>query len=104
MKPIKTAFAQIFFGVGVYLAAYTTGSVTGCGPLSKGLVKTIADQALVDCVYASRETDAEKLADGCEAARTLVPVIVDLVGQREEAKAASMARVGLTPPRDAGKD
>lgn len=94
--------------LGVGMICYGVGGmIGGCG-IGKRLAKSVLDAALVECVYATKETDATAVADGCDAARTLLPVIVDLIGQREAAKVASMRAVGVyrdpKPSNDAGGD
>lgn len=78
-------------------------AVSACSAFTKAALKTAIDAALVECVYAQRSTDAREVTALCGAAEALAPVVKDLIGQREEAKAGSMRSVGLAP-RDAGTD
>jgi len=61
--------------------------------------KTALDASDLTCVFGSELTDADALADFCKFAKPLVPLLRDLIGQREAAKRAGVMWPGA---RDAG--
>lgn len=77
----------------------------GCSLLTKRNAKTVLDAAAFACVWGNALTDESAVADACGIARTLIPVIRDLIGEREAAKRAAASRAGVHwtgPSVDAG--
>lgn len=58
----------------------------GCSLLTKRTAKTVLDAAALACVFQSEVTDESAVADACDIARELIPIVRNLIGQREAAK------------------
>jgi hypothetical protein len=93
MKHPIPLFLALTLGVpsALYLAA--------CSLFTPQNAKTALEVTQVACVFATQLTDAKAVADVCKIDRTLVPVIEQLIAQREGAK-----KVGVVWGADAGPD
>ena len=77
-------------------------STSGCTPAGQQTAKTVTNAALtvaqIACLFASAETTDTTVASVCGISNDLLPVVRQLIGQREGAK-----KVGVTwTPTDAG--
>lgn len=77
-------------------------AISGCSLFTRQNAKTALDAAALACVFQSEIEDEGALADACELARDLIPVIRNLIGQRDAAKLAGVR--WKTEATDAGKD
>lgn len=76
-------------------------ATNGCSLLTKQTAKTALDAVAVACIFQSELADESALADACEVAHDLIPLIKKLIGQRDAAKRTG---VHWSSPSDAGVD
>ncbi len=72
------------------LAVLSLTAIVACAALTHTL-KTALDSADIACVFRSRITDAPALAKFCGLAEPLIPVLRDMIGQREGALQSGVA-------------
>jgi hypothetical protein len=65
-------------------------SVTSCALFTPKNVKSALTIAQISCIFATTLTDAPEVARVCGVADDLIPVVRDLVGQREGARKAGV--------------
>lgn len=87
----------------LFLLTTTVGAITpGCALFTKKNANSALDAIQLGCVFASTIDDESKLADACGIARDLIPLLRDLVGQRNAARKAGVS--WGHPYRDGGPD
>lgn len=74
-------------------------SLSGCALFTQKNARSVLDAVQIACVFESTITDEPALADACGIAHDLLPLLRQLVGQREAAKRAG---VGWKRESDAG--
>ena len=72
--------------------------IGGCSLFTAQNLKTALDASALACVFASELTDAQAVASACSIDQALVPVIDQLIAQRDAAK-----KQGVHWGADAGK-
>lgn len=71
--------------------ALVFGVVTsGCSIFTKKNANSALDAVQIACVFGTEVIEEEAVADACGIARELIPVIRNLIGQREAAKRAGV--------------
>lgn len=68
-------------------------AIPGCSLFTKENAKSALDAAQIACVFGTELMDEHAVADACGIARDLIPVLRNLIGQREAAR-----RVGVRWP------
>lgn len=63
---------------------------TGCSLLTKQTAKTALTATEIACVFNSEIVEEKTLATVCGIAKELAPLLRDLIGQREGARAAGI--------------
>lgn len=76
-------------------------SLTACSLFTKKNANSALDAAQLACIFNETVTNEDTLADICGVSKDLIPVIRNLVAQREAALKAGAPRWGH-PYRDAG--
>jgi len=61
-----------------------------CSLFTPRNAKSVLSATSIACIFASRITDAPALAKACDVADDLIPLLRDLIGQREGARAAGV--------------
>lgn len=79
----------------------TVTALTACTLFGKREAQSALDAVQIACIFQSSVTDESALADACAIAKDLLPVVRQLIGQREGAKRAGVRWGGV---RDAGTD
>jgi hypothetical protein len=59
---------------------------TGCALFTPKNAHSVLDAVQIACVFGTELVDEQKVADVCGVARDLLPIIRNLIGQREGAK------------------
>ncbi len=65
-------------------------SVTSCALFTTKNVKSVLSVTQIACIFASAITDAPQVAKVCDVADDMIPLVRDLIGQREGAKKAGV--------------
>lgn len=87
------------------LAVLLTVGTSGCHLLTRQNAKTALDAVSIACIATTALTNEAEVAKACELADDLLPVIRNLIGQREAAKRSGYAWPGSdTGAPDAGLD
>lgn len=72
--------------------AYCT---SGCALFTKKNVHSVLDATQIACVFGTELIEEQAVADACDVARDLLPILRNLIGQREGAKKSGV-RWGVT--------
>jgi hypothetical protein len=70
----------------ISLAAVLLVAPAACSLFTPANLKSAIDATQLACVFASALTDSAAVADACQIDRSLVPVLDQLIAQREGAK------------------
>jgi hypothetical protein len=71
---------------GILVVVGLAGGVSACSVFTRENAKSALDAIQVACVMSSTITDEKEVADACGVARDLIPVLKNLIGQREAAR------------------
>lgn len=94
--------AKKLLGILVLLVPLSVAT-SSCSLFTKKNANSAIDAITIGCVMSSTLTDESAVADVCDVAHDLLPILRDLIGQREAAKRAGVSWGGH-PYRDAGAD
>lgn len=89
------------------VAAIALSAIAGCSLLTKENAKSALEVVQVACVMSSTLTNDADVAKACKIADDLIPVVHDLIGQREAAKRSGVKwgdGFDAGAPTDAGAD
>lgn len=76
--------------LGIALLVVPLGASTGCHLLTKERARTALDAMQIACVMSSFVTDEKAVAEACDVADDMLPVLRDLIGQRDAARSVGV--------------
>jgi hypothetical protein len=76
---------------GVLLLVGLAGGVSACSFLTPKNIRSVLDATAITCVFASELTDEKAVASVCGVADDLIPVLRNLIAQREASRRAGIA-------------
>ncbi len=87
---------------GEFAVAAPAGAA-GCALFTGKNIRSALDAVQIACIFESQITDEKQLADACAIAQDLIPILRNLVGQREAAKRSGVSW-HRDPVSDAGRE